>query len=147
MKFVDPMPSVCEHCGTRSNQAVADLLARKATCPQCQTDFNVDEMWNGIYDARAIFVLISITIAVEDQFPGIEFVDASIEHIRTLGELISTTEELLLHLPVEQRHSAAKTAVLEAVRVEVPQLIDPPLDVPWVDVVRPLVANAFVNPS
>lgn len=87
-KYKDPATVTCAECAARSSQRVADLLALKATCPNChgslmQVDLN---MRNGLDEWATFVAAMLMTLRLEERLET-KFTDDEVYRVKALRDL------------------------------------------------------------
>ena len=93
MKFQDPIPIKCESCSHKGEYKVDLLLAYKAKCNKCGSNFDyASNNMNGLIDKlNETYEILQVVLGVEEHF-GQEYKDKKIEDIKTIQDLLSVTE-------------------------------------------------------
>lgn len=92
MKYVDPLPVICDACHLKSSQRVNDLFQLVAVCPACGRSFESIglQMRARSDEAGRLWTLTELTLAIEREgviIPDLEFDD--VQTLRDLVEIVS----------------------------------------------------------
>ena len=92
MKFQDPMSITCKSCNHVGRYKVDLLLAYKAKCNKCDSNFDyASDQMNGLLDElNETYELLQVVLGIQEHF-GQEYKGEEIENIKTIQDLLSVT--------------------------------------------------------
>jgi hypothetical protein len=139
LKFQDPLGVECPVCGKRSDQAVRQLLARRATCPECGSSLGTvsDRMHQRIDEWNEFAILCRFILELEKILGGPFCQDDDLQGVHCLADLTNLVEKKMEAPCSLDRHVAAIDAIQAAAVTIFPSVEQPPFDRPLSDVFRP----------
>ncbi|MCL4266567.1 MAG: hypothetical protein KJ069_25455 [Anaerolineae bacterium] len=97
MKYIDPMPVKCPHCGETRKYSVEDLRCFRVSCLVCNYDLasiGKEMRENEAYWAFVLIDLVGFVLRLEDKL-HIHYEDKELESLETLEEVFNLTRTKL----------------------------------------------------
>jgi len=89
MQYIDPLPIICDNCGSKNDYPLEGVRSLQASCIECGYSFKKVgvEINNHHKEVGDYFSKLEILIQIEDKF-SIEITDEEAEKILTLQDVL-----------------------------------------------------------
>ena len=121
MQYIDPLPIICDNCGSKNDYSLAEICSLQVSCIKCDYSFKKIgvEINNHYKEVDDYFSKLEILIEIEDKF-SINITDEEAEKILSFQDILDVIS-LKTNKPSKIILSKV-TKTIEALGVDVPAI-------------------------